>query len=136
MLLHPAAFNEEVRTTLRDKRLQEVLLKIDGAADREQVRLVQCKAMGCREAHCHVVRQAGLKDWRYIQALGVEMFCISAEVKHQGPSNRPLQLRPAEAQWKHTQHRAADMTSCVELCVCRRCSKPWTTLTSGSLLTR
>lgn len=33
-----SAFNDEVRTTLRDKRLQEVLLKIDGAPNREQVR--------------------------------------------------------------------------------------------------
>ncbi len=39
MIVLPAAYNEEVRTTLLDKRLQEVLLKIDGAANREQVRL-------------------------------------------------------------------------------------------------
>ena len=34
----PAAYNDEVRTTLLDKRLQEVLLKVDGADNREQVR--------------------------------------------------------------------------------------------------
>ncbi len=37
MIVLLAAYNEEVRTTLLDKRLQEVLLKIDGAANREQV---------------------------------------------------------------------------------------------------
>lgn len=36
-LLPAAAYNDEVRTTLLDKRLQEVLLSIDGAANREQV---------------------------------------------------------------------------------------------------
>jgi hypothetical protein len=33
-----AAYNEDFRTTLGDKRLQELLLKIDGAPNREQVR--------------------------------------------------------------------------------------------------
>lgn len=34
----PAAYNDEVRTTLLDKRLQQVLLRVDGADNREQVR--------------------------------------------------------------------------------------------------
>ena len=51
MLLFAAtAYNEEVRSTLRDARLQEVLLKIDGAANREQVRWHRndaCVLMSC-----------------------------------------------------------------------------------------
>lgn len=35
-----AAYNEEIQKTLGDKRLQEVLLKVDGAANREQVGLI------------------------------------------------------------------------------------------------
>jgi hypothetical protein len=39
--LCPAAYNEEIRKTLGDKRLQDVLLKVDGAANREQVGLIR-----------------------------------------------------------------------------------------------
>jgi hypothetical protein len=38
LLVAPAAYNEEFRTTLGDKRLQELLLSIDSAPNREQVR--------------------------------------------------------------------------------------------------
>jgi hypothetical protein len=61
----PAAFNDEVRTTLLDKRLQEQLLKIDGAANREQVCLAGCvAASACRASWldqywCHMCEHAG-----------------------------------------------------------------------------
>jgi hypothetical protein len=50
----PAAYNEEFRTTLGDKRLQELLLKIDGAPNREQVgtRLLAGKQLCSTVAGC------------------------------------------------------------------------------------
>jgi hypothetical protein len=52
-LIASAAYNEEFRTTLGDKRLQELLLSIDGAPSREQVRHIcfqEQKKLNCRNS--------------------------------------------------------------------------------------
>jgi hypothetical protein len=57
-----AAYDAEVRSTLQDKRLQAVMLQIDGAANREEVReasrnLCTQSHVGCSQLRCkHLAR--------------------------------------------------------------------------------
>jgi hypothetical protein len=67
-----AAFSADIRTTLGDKRLQEVLLKIDGAANREQV------CLGVREKGRVSVRAHKRRPPWLTACMSLRVLCAGA----------------------------------------------------------